>query len=900
MNYSSKFYQARRIPPSLRTNQTLPSFSVSGPNNLTMAPLQMPVPKPLPISILIDKPTSTSFLDMDTISKSRLRHTNPHPMNAHLTNPHPNGIRTFSRFPLKRGTQTGFSEFRNTTNAGDSKFNQTNLGPMIKTGKAGSGTYGIVYIAETVKDHQPFVVKRNIIDKTTSFIGSVRELDLLSRLKGHPFVVELKSISFGNPFTNQHLSPIEEDGLREDVIYFMFEKAATDLYSLIHNSLTHPSYLAPRTRTSRYNRSIIPQGPILSYHTFKLAMVQLLLSVEFIHGKGLIHRDIKTANLLWFPKEKDGDSKVSANKDGPTLKLCDFGLSKVYTKQGLQTPNIVTAWYRAPEIFFHEPHYTQKSDMWSVGCVLFEMVAKREFLKNSKTEEMNIIEAILALLPQPTSKNALLMMTRNIDLPQKVIAAATHTNPRLSFEHQIKLTGRLVEEFNKTPGTYSEFIDLLNHLLVLNPNDRFSATEALSHPFFSEFESLILETRTLHPPTFDANEPITIVACQEREWVISVLFTIFSKNQSIAWYSHRLIFQALDIFDRYLAFRSTNLPELTFSQREIELKFFSCLYLSLKYFSTMYNPSSFEDMIDDYYKICKRDRRSGYSCNEIRMRAFETFESFLLKEVLDLKVYRATIFEAADEFNHYLNDKSVSDMLHFYSSLPSSNDLNPRELYKMYLQSQGQTTSPISRVKTTPNTRITGVYNDTLTGKVLTYQFGIGHGPGSARLNIVKRLDYYNEKPIAMVPTVSTIDKKSDEQDTSGSTESTESDDTSSELASPPPIRSPGDDRNTTVGSKSPVEKSSTSIQKIPASLTPASPPPVPSLKTSPAKPPTPPVKVPSPPAKPPTPPVKVPTPPVKVPTPPVKVPTLPAKVPTLPAKVPTPPVKVPSPKVTT
>ena len=826
MNYSSKFYQTRRIP--LRALQTLPSLQhshVPTTNTLTLGPIQT---------------TSAQFQEKtsDSNTHSSLRQTIPNSQSKSNL-PHKNGIRTFSRISLR----TNPTSFPNKES--DSKpLTNLNLGPLERTGEAGRGTYGIVYIAETVKDHQTLVVKRNIIDKTTSFIGSVRELDLLSRLKGHPFVVELKSISFGNPFKQQQqLSPIEESGLREDAIFFMFERASTDMYSLIHTSLTHPSYLAPRSRTTRYNRSLIPQGPILSYQTFKLAMVQLLLSVEFIHGKGIIHRDIKTANLLWFPKQTDSkqtDSKQNDSKQTdfePTLKLCDFGLSKVYTKQGLQTPKIVTAWYRAPEIYFHEPHYTQKSDMWSVGCVLFEMISKREFLRNSKSDDLNIIECILALLPTPVSKNSLLMMTGNIDLPQKIISVATHTgSSRLSFEHQIKLTGRLVEEFNKTPGSYSEFLDLLNHLLVLNPNDRFSATEALAHPFFNGFTSLIQKTRLEHPPTVDTQDPITIVSCSERSWVISVVFTIFSKHQSIPWYSHRILFQALDIFDRYLAYRTVNLPELTLSQREVELKFFSCLYLSLKYFSTMYNPSSFEDMVDDYYQICKRDRRgTAFSCNEIRMRASETFETFLLRDVLDLKVYRPTVFEAADEFNHFLNDKHVSDLLHFYSKLEAENgsnlisDLCPRELYKMYLQSQGQPTSPIRRAsdREEPKERITGVYNDSLTGKVLTYQFGIGHGPGSARLKIVKRVDYYNENPIALVPTVSTSKIEEKESSSSGSSENSESSDDSesSELASPPPKSRIDCDEESDRESDDKSDESE--LQQIPATLTPASPPPV-------------------------------------------------------------------------
>ena len=72
---------------------------------------------------------------------------------------------------------------------------------MIKTGKAGRGTYGVVYTAKSSTDpNVEFAVKRNIIDKTTDFSGSLKELDMLNRLKDHPFIVNLLYVKIGNPF----------------------------------------------------------------------------------------------------------------------------------------------------------------------------------------------------------------------------------------------------------------------------------------------------------------------------------------------------------------------------------------------------------------------------------------------------------------------------------------------------------------------------------------------------------------------------------------------------------------------------------------------------------------------------------------------------------------------------
>ena len=116
---------------------------------------------------------------------------------------------------------------------------------MKKVKRIGQGTYGVVYTA--VNDNDPEIelaVKRNIIDISTSFSGSLRELDLLTYLKGHPYIVNLMYVSFGNPFPMPN-SPIRGEGhqYKEDYLYFIFEKAQKDLTSIIYETKTHISHL---------------------------------------------------------------------------------------------------------------------------------------------------------------------------------------------------------------------------------------------------------------------------------------------------------------------------------------------------------------------------------------------------------------------------------------------------------------------------------------------------------------------------------------------------------------------------------------------------------------------------------------------------------------------------------
>src|SRR5581483_7304501 len=166
---------------------------------------------------------------------------------------------------------------------------------MRKIHRFAGGMYGDIYSAEKLATQEIVVIKRNLIEETTDFIGSLRELDILQRLEGHPFIVKLRSVKLGNPFTQGCFSPVRNTRYKDDQLHFTFERAQCNAGDVIYKQPT-------------------------DFTAVKLYMVQLLLAVEYMHAKGVMQRDIKPENILIF--------------SNTTAKLCDFGMSKVYSQQG--------------------------------------------------------------------------------------------------------------------------------------------------------------------------------------------------------------------------------------------------------------------------------------------------------------------------------------------------------------------------------------------------------------------------------------------------------------------------------------------------------------------------------------------------------------------------------------
>lgn len=289
------------------------------------------------------------------------------------------------------------------------------LEKYVKLDKVGEGTYGVVYKCQNKNTKEYVALKKIRLENENEGIPStaIREISILKQMK-HPNIVKLVDLIHG-----------------DKKLYLVFEFMDYDLKKFLD-----------------MNGGPLPPQLVKSY------LYQITSAIRYCHSKRILHRDLKPQNLL-------------IDKNG-VIKLADFGLARAFgVPIKTLTHEVLTLWYRAPEILLGQKEYSTPVDIWSLGLIFFEMAHRKPLFAGDS--EIDQIFKIFQMHGTPNEK----------------------TWPGITKLPDFKLTfpqfrPKGLKEYNTNIDEVG--LDLLWQMIQIDPAKRISAKRALSHPYFDDLD----------------------------------------------------------------------------------------------------------------------------------------------------------------------------------------------------------------------------------------------------------------------------------------------------------------------------------------------------------------------------------------------------------------------------
>ncbi|OMO91395.1 hypothetical protein COLO4_18391 [Corchorus olitorius] len=299
----------------------------------------------------------------------------------------------------------------------------------------GRGAYGIVCCARNSETKEEVAIKKigNAFDNRIDAKRTLREIKLLCHMD-HDNIVKIKDI----------ILPPEKEIFND--VYIAYELMDTDLHQIIRST-----------------------QPLADDHC-QYFLYQLLRGLKYIHSANVLHRDLKPSNLL-----------LNANCD---LKICDFGLARTTSETDFMTEYVVTRWYRAPELLLNCSEYTAAIDIWSVGCILMEILRREP------------------LFPGKDYVQQLALITQLVGSPEDSDLGFLRSDNARKYVKQLPRFPKqpFAEKF---PDVSLLAIDLAEKMLVFDPSKRITVEGALNHPFLSSLHEINEEPTCPTPFIFD-------------------------------------------------------------------------------------------------------------------------------------------------------------------------------------------------------------------------------------------------------------------------------------------------------------------------------------------------------------------------------------------------------------
>ncbi|EXJ95241.1 CMGC/CDK/CDC2 protein kinase [Capronia coronata CBS 617.96] len=303
-----------------------------------------------------------------------------------------------------------------------------------KIEKIGEGTYGVVYKARDLSNAGRIVALKKIrLEAEDEGVPStaIREISLLKEMND-PNIVRLFNI-------------VHADGHK---LYLVFEFLDCDL----------KKYMEALPTSEGGRGKALPEGSTLDMQRLGLGkdmvkkfMAQLVEGVRYCHSHRVLHRDLKPQNLLI---DREGN-----------LKLADFGLARAFgVPLRTYTHEVVTLWYRAPEILLGGRQYSTGVDMWSVGAIFAEMCTRKP------------------LFPGDSEIDEIFKIFKILGTPDEAIWPGVTSFP--DFKTTFPKWRR--EPLSKiVPSLEPAGLELLEAMLEYDPAHRISAKAACNHPYFA-------------------------------------------------------------------------------------------------------------------------------------------------------------------------------------------------------------------------------------------------------------------------------------------------------------------------------------------------------------------------------------------------------------------------------
>lgn len=483
------------------------------------------------------------------------------------------------------------------------------------TGLISTGSYGRVFQAK--RDEKVVAIKEfRLGQKKRSIAGAVnlKEVDHLKRCD-HPFILKPLAITYTCPYrdpdnlTNPSAHGEEiGKGLSDDV-YVIMPLAKNTLFSFIN------------TETCTV--------PLL-----KRFMVQISQALAYLHINGICYRDVKSLNVLIFRDEKYFDAYNAI--------LCDMGMCKPLTPSYMNSEHVGTPTYKAPEVVMSPGIYGYPIDVWSLGVLFIEMFNNyNPFDRHltdgrAKVTDTEVLNKIFKNRGSPGVKvfnklsrggNTIIEYSKISKWPKKPI--------RDLFSKDSVYFQGFEEESEGLPnfGTLSQFENLLENILVVDPDERLTMQQIILHPFFNQVSVRDANDHSMWrglsnplPKEPESHILRKISDSEKRKKGLDIIDRISITYSSEIMY--RSMFLGIDMYDRCLL----RCEELNIDI-DPSLLAFTCCYMACKYF--------LDESTPDISVIFPRDE---YDPKDII-----STEKTILLELLEWKIYRCTVFDLLEE-----------------------------------------------------------------------------------------------------------------------------------------------------------------------------------------------------------------------------------------------------------